>query len=50
MKEKDKEMWKEGRENFGRGHGMDRGHGPGRGHGGHRGPGGMGGFDRDMDD
>lgn len=43
MKEKDKEMWKEGRG----GHG--KGHGPGRNHGGHGGHGGMGGFDRDMD-
>ncbi len=46
MKEKDKEMWKEGRKGFGQGHGPGRGHGgfgPGRGHGGH------GGFDRDMD-
>ncbi len=48
MKEKDKEMWKEGRKGFGQGQGhrSGRGHGgfgPGRGHGGH------GGFDRDMD-
>lgn len=33
MKEKEKEMWKEGREGFGRGHGPGKGHGPGRGHG-----------------
>ena len=51
MKEKDKEMWKEGRKGFGQGQGhrSGRGHGgfgPGRGHGGH---GGHGGFDRDMD-
>ena len=48
MKEKDKEMWKEGRkgQDQGQGHRSGRGHGgfgPGRGHGGH------GGFDRDMD-
>lgn len=54
MKEKEKEMWKEGRKGFepgqgpGRGHGPGRGQGPGRGHGGPGGPGGMGGFDRDM--
>ena len=51
MKEKDKEMWKEGRKGFGQGQGhrSGRGHGgfgPGRGHGGH---GGHGGFDRDID-
>ena len=51
MKEKDKEMWKEGRkgQGQGQGHRSGRGHGgfgPGRGHGGH---GGHGGFDRDMD-
>lgn len=48
MKEKDKEMWKEGHKGSGRGEGKGRGHGPGRkhrpgrGHGDH---GGMNGFD-----
>ena len=49
MKENDKEMWKQGREGFGRGPGQGRGHrgqGSGRGHGGY---GGHGGFERDMD-
>lgn len=51
IKEKDKEMWKNGNKGFGRGHGPDRGHGPGIGHGhGHGGHGGFGGYNGDNSD
>ena len=51
MKEKDKEMWKQGPD--GKGFEPGRGHGFGRGHGGHRSQGvfgGHGGFGGDMED
>lgn len=51
MKEKDKEMWKQGHD--GKGFGKGKGHGFGRGQGGHRGHGGFGdhgGFGGDMED
>ena len=53
MKEKEKEMWKEGHGDFNKGgFGKGRGHGrPGRmGHGGHRGFGGNGDFGTQMSD
>ena len=45
MKEKDKEMWKEGHKGSGRGEGKGRGHGPGRKHLPGRGHGDHGGMD-----
>ena len=48
MKEKDKEMWKEGRD--GRGFGPRRGHDPRRGGPGRMGQGGFGGFGGEMGD